>query len=98
MSTELTDLQLLHELEPVVEQNINRHLSMRKDWNPHDYIPWSDGKNYYALKDKEWDPKESKLSEVPQVSMLTKILSEDNLPSYHREITMNFSMDVPCGF
>ncbi|MDT5064931.1 MAG: hypothetical protein QOK02_1086, partial [Mycobacterium sp.] len=25
MSTELTDLQLLHELEPVVEQNINRH-------------------------------------------------------------------------
>ena len=49
MAQDLTDLQLLHELEPVVEQNINRHMRMRKDWNPHDYIPWSDGKNYYAL-------------------------------------------------
>ena len=49
MAKDLTDLQLLHELEPVVERNINRHLTMRKDWNPHDYIPWSDGKNYYAL-------------------------------------------------
>ena len=28
MSTELTDLQLLHELEPVVEQNINRQLAI----------------------------------------------------------------------
>jgi hypothetical protein len=42
MSKDLTDLQLLHELKPVVEKNLNRHLSMRKDWNPHDYIPWSD--------------------------------------------------------
>jgi hypothetical protein len=34
MSKDLTDLQLLHELEPVVEKNLNRQLSMRKDWNP----------------------------------------------------------------
>ena len=98
MSTELTDLQLLHELEPVVEQNINRHLRMRKDWNPHDYIPWSDGKNYYALGGQDWDPDQSKLSEVAQVSMLQNLLTEDNLPSYHREIAMNFSMDGPWGF
>ncbi|AGB25774.1 Fatty acid desaturase [Mycobacterium sp. JS623] len=94
----LTDLQLLHELEPVVENNINRHLSMRKDWNPHDYIPWSDGKNYYALGGKDWDPEESKLSEVARVAMLTNLLTEDNLPAYHREIAMNFSMDGPWGF
>ncbi|KQY02352.1 MULTISPECIES: acyl-ACP desaturase [Mycobacteriaceae] len=98
MSTELTDLQLLHELEPVVEQNINRHMRMRKDWNPHDYIPWSDGKNYYALGGQDWDPDQSKLSEVAQVSMLQNLLTEDNLPSYHREIAMNFSMDGPWGF
>ena len=98
MSTELTDLQLLHELEPVVEQNINRHMRMRKDWNPHDYIPWSDGKNYYALGGQDWDPDQSKLSEVAQVSMLQNLLTEDNLPSYHREIAMNFSMDGPWGY
>jgi acyl-[acyl-carrier-protein] desaturase len=98
MSTELTDLQLLHELEPVVEQNINRHLRMRKDWNPHDYIPWSDGKNYYALGGQDWDPDQSQLSEVAQTAMLQNLLTEDNLPSYHREIAMNFSMDGPWGF
>ncbi len=98
MSTELTDLQLLHELEPVVEENINRHMRMRKDWNPHDYIPWSDGKNYYALGGQDWHPEQSKLSEVAQVSMLQNLLTEDNLPSYHREIAMNFSMDGPWGF
>jgi acyl-[acyl-carrier-protein] desaturase len=98
MSTELTDLQLLHELEPVVEQNINRHMRMRKDWNPHDYIPWSDGKNYYALGGQDWHPEQSKLTEVAQVAMLQNLLTEDNLPSYHREIAMNFSMDGPWGF
>ncbi|MEN3321872.1 MAG: acyl-[acyl-carrier-protein] desaturase, partial [Mycobacterium sp.] len=56
MHENLTDLHLLHELEPVVEKYMNRHLSMRKDWNPHDYIPWSDGKNYYALGGQDWEP------------------------------------------
>src|ERR1700754_2931438 len=98
MAKDLTDLQLLTELEPVVEKNVNRHLTMRKDWNPHDYVPWSDGKNYYALGGKDWEPEQSKLSEVAQVAMLTNLLTEDNLPSYHREIAMNFSMDGPWGF
>jgi acyl-[acyl-carrier protein] desaturase len=97
MAQDLTDLQLLHELEPVVEKNLNRHLSMRKDWNPHDYIPWSDGKNYYAMGGQDWDPDQSRLSEVAQVSMLQNLLTEDNLPSYHREIAMNFSMDGAWG-
>jgi acyl-[acyl-carrier-protein] desaturase len=82
----------------VVESNINRHLSMRKDWNPHDYIPWADGKNYYALGGQDWDPEQSKLSEVAQTAMLQNLLTEDNLPSYHREIAMNFSMDGPWGW
>jgi acyl-[acyl-carrier-protein] desaturase len=98
MSKELTDLQLLHELEPVVEKQINRHLTMRKDWNPHDYVPWNEGKNFYALGGQDWDPEQSKLSEVARMAMLTNLLTEDNLPSYHREIAMNFSMDGPWGW
>src|ERR1700730_11303482 len=97
MSEDLTDLQLLHEREPVVETNLNRHLSMTKNWNPHDYIPWSDGKNYYALGGADWDPDQSKLSEVAQVAMVQNLLTEDNLPSYHREIAMNFGMDGAWG-
>ena len=98
MSEGLTNLQLLHELEPVVEKLVNRHLSMFKEWNPHDYIPWSDGKNFYALDGRDWEPEQSQLSDVAQVAMVQNLLTEDNLPSYHREIAMNFSMDGPWGY
>ncbi|MDT5173736.1 MAG: acyl-[acyl-carrier-protein] desaturase [Mycobacterium sp.] len=97
MSAELTDLQLLHELEPVVEKYMNRHESMHKNWNPHDYIPWSDGKNFYALGGQDWDPDQTQLSDVAQVAMVQNLVTEDNLPSYHREIAMNMSMDGAWG-
>ncbi|MEE6168527.1 MULTISPECIES: acyl-ACP desaturase [unclassified Mycolicibacterium] len=97
MSKEMTDLQLLQELEPVVEKSMNRHMQMRKDWNPHDFIPWSDGKNYYALGGQDWEPGQSKLSEVAQTAMVQNLLTEDNLPSYHREIAMNMGMDGAWG-
>ena len=97
MTQDLTDVHLLHELEPVAEKHLNRHLTMCKDWNPHDYIPWSDGKNFYALGGQDWHPEESKLSDVAQVAMVQNLLTEDNLPSYHREIAMNFSMDGAWG-
>ncbi|WP_109536760.1 acyl-ACP desaturase, partial [Mycobacteroides abscessus] len=87
----------LYELEPVVEENVHRHLGVTKDWNPHDYVPWSEGKNYKALGGQDWDPEQSKLSEVAKIAMITNLLTEDNLPSYHREIAMNFTMDGPWG-
>ena len=97
MSANLTDLQICHELEPVVETYLNRHLGMHKDWNPHDYIPWADGKNFYALGGQEWDPEQSQLSDVAQVAMVQNLVTEDNLPSYHREIAMNFGHDGAWG-
>ncbi|BDB41652.1 putative acyl-[acyl-carrier-protein] desaturase DesA1 [Mycobacterium kiyosense] len=97
MSKEMTNLQLLEELEPVVERLLNRHLSVFKEWSPHDYIPWSDGRNYYTLDGQDWEPGQSQLSDVAQVAMVQNLLTEDNLPSYHREIAMNFSMDGPWG-
>ncbi|WP_079674494.1 acyl-ACP desaturase, partial [Mycobacteroides abscessus] len=75
----------------------HRHLGVTKDWNPHDYVPWSEGKNYKALGGQDWDPEQSKLSEVAKIAMITNLLTEDNLPSYHREIAMNFTMDGPWG-
>ncbi|AKC39121.1 MULTISPECIES: acyl-ACP desaturase [Mycobacteroides] len=97
MQKAFTDLELLHELEPVVEANVHRHLGVTKDWNPHDYVPWSEGKNYKALGGQDWDPEQSKLSELAKIAMITNLLTEDNLPSYHREIAMNFTMDGPWG-
>jgi acyl-[acyl-carrier-protein] desaturase len=76
---------------------MNRHESMHKNWNPHDYIPWSDGKNFYALGGQDWDPDQTKLSDVAQVAMVQNLVTEDNLPSYHREIAMNMGMDGAWG-
>jgi acyl-[acyl-carrier-protein] desaturase len=36
---EMTNLQLLQELEPVAERLLNRHLSMFKEWHPPDFFP-----------------------------------------------------------
>jgi acyl-[acyl-carrier-protein] desaturase len=97
MAQGMTSLQLLHELEPFAEKYVNRHLSLFKEWNPHDYIPWSDGKNFHALGGQDWHPEQAKLSDVAIVAMVQNLLTEDNLPSYHREIAMNFGMDGAWG-
>ncbi|MET9329407.1 acyl-ACP desaturase [Tsukamurella sp. NPDC003166] len=97
MQRELTQIELLQELSGVAEQNVNRHLSMTKDWNPHDYVPWDEGRNFSALGGADWDPVQSQLSDVARAAMITNLLTEDNLPSYHREIADNFSMDHAWG-
>ncbi|WP_370462789.1 acyl-ACP desaturase [Mycobacterium sp. Marseille-P9652] len=95
--TSVTDLELFTELEPVVERLLNRHLSMAREWNPHDYVPWSEGKNLFVADGRAWAHEESRLSPLARVAMVQNLLTEDNLPSYHREIAMNFSMDGPWG-
>ncbi|MFI9406698.1 acyl-ACP desaturase [Nocardia sp. NPDC052316] len=97
MTKDLTQLEILTELQPVAEQNLNRHLSLARDWHPHDYIPWDEGRNFAAMGGVDWDPSQSKLSEVAKVAMITNLLTEDNLPSYHREIAENFSQDGAWG-
>ncbi|WP_431964487.1 acyl-ACP desaturase [Nocardia sp. bgisy134] len=97
MTRDLTQLEILIELEPVAEQNVHRHLSMAKDWHPHDYVPWNEGRNFAAMGGVDWDPEQSTLSDVAKASMITNLLTEDNLPSYHRLISENFSSDGAWG-
>ncbi|MFC9434615.1 acyl-ACP desaturase [Nocardia sp. NPDC057030] len=97
MTKDLTQLEILTELQPVAEQNLNRHLALAKDWHPHDYIPWDEGRNFAAMGGQDWAPEQSRLSEVAKVAMITNLLTEDNLPSYHREIAENFSRDGAWG-
>ena len=98
MARELTQLDLLRELAPVAEDNVNRHLKIAKNWNPHDYVPWDEGRNFAALGGVDYDPEQSQLDEVAKAAMITNLLTEDNLPSYHRVIADNFSMDSAWGF
>ena len=97
MARDLTQLELLQELVPTAEDNVNRHISMAREWHPHDYVPWDEGRNFAALGGTDYDPGQSKLSDVAQAAMITNLLTEDNLPSYHREIAENFSQDGAWG-
>jgi acyl-[acyl-carrier-protein] desaturase len=84
---------LVHELEPVVEANLNRHLGLTKDWQPHDYVPWSRGRDFGFLGGTDWTPGDSQLDATARVALVTNLLTEDNLPSYHREIATRFGRD-----
>lgn len=88
---------VLTELEPVVEDNLNRHLSQAKPWNPHDYVPWSRGRDFALLGGQDWEPQDSKLDEVAKAALVVNLLTEDNLPAYHREIAVRFGLDGPWG-
>ena len=89
--------RLLHELQPVVEENLNRHIAIAKDWQPHDYIPWSRGRDFAFLGGEDWVPEDSPLDPVAKTAMVVNLLTEDNLPSYHREIASRFSRDGAWG-
>jgi len=95
----MTDLQtrLLHELEPVVAANVDRHLGLAKDWQPHDYVPWSKGRDFAFLGGEDWTPDDSPLAPIAQTALVVNLLTEDNLPSYHREIATRFGQDGAWG-
>ena len=97
MAKSLTDLELIHELEPLAEAGLNQHLASTRNWNPHDYVPWAVGGNFASLGGQEWDTEQSRLSDVARVAMVTNLLTEDNLPSYHRTIAEYFSIDDAWG-
>ncbi|MFE1592119.1 acyl-ACP desaturase [Nocardia sp. NPDC058705] len=97
MTLHLSDSDILAELEPTAEANLNDHLSKAKMWHPHDYVPWDEGRNFAAMGGDDWDPEQSRLSEVAKAAMITNLLTEDNLPSYHRELADTFGFDNAWG-
>src|SRR5690349_24951187 len=92
-----TPHNLLEDLEPVVADNLDRHLSMAQEWHPHDYVPWSQGRDFAFLGGEDWNPEQSQLSETAKAAMFVNLLTEDNLPSYHREIATRFGRDGAWG-
>ena len=94
----LNQTEMLIELEQVVEENLNRHLRVAKEWFPHEYVPWSDGRNFDGvLGGDAWTPEDSKMSDVARSSLIVNLLTEDNLPSYHHEIASLFGRDAAWG-
>lgn len=98
MTDRLSTADLLRELEPVVEANLNRHLATAKEWFPHEYVPWSQGTDFDGVLGGEaWSVEQSTLSDVARTSLIVNLLTEDNLPSYHHEIAQMFGRDGAWG-
>jgi acyl-[acyl-carrier-protein] desaturase len=95
--TALADPQLLAELEPVVEENLNRHLSAAQEWMPHEFVPWSLGRDFADLGGEAWSVEQSPLSPIARTALEVNLLTEDNLPSYHREVERAFGRDSAWG-
>jgi len=83
MPDQVEEHALLIELEPEVARLYDRHAGMAQEWFPHDYIPYRLGRDF----DKEpWTPDQPRLTGVAQTAFEIGLLTEDNLPSYHRLI------------
>jgi acyl-[acyl-carrier-protein] desaturase len=79
---------LVRELEPVAARELERHLSMAKEWFPHQYVPWSQGTDFDGEYDGEaWHEDQSPVDAVSRTALVVNLLTEDNLPSYHRALS-----------
>jgi acyl-[acyl-carrier-protein] desaturase len=81
------DRDLLAELEPKAAELLNRHLAMAKKWFPHEYVPYSHGRDFDL---EPWTPDQPRLTGIAQLAFEMGLLTEDNLPSYHYEIRRMF--------
>jgi acyl-[acyl-carrier-protein] desaturase len=85
---ERSSTALVRELEPVAARELDRHLGMAKEWFPHEYVPWSEGTNFDGEYGGEaWDAEQSPVDGVARTALVVNLLTEDNLPSYHRALS-----------
>jgi len=89
---------LVSALDPVVATEIGRHLTTAKEWFPHEFVPWAEGTNYDGIYAGEaWDPSQSPVDGVARTALVVNLLTEDNLPSYHRALTDTVGRDSAWG-
>jgi acyl-[acyl-carrier-protein] desaturase len=86
---------VLVELEPTVEQSLERHLASAKEWFPHELVPWSAGRDFTAADG--WDPREVELDPAARSALFVNLLTEDNLPYYTGTITALYGNDGAWG-
>ncbi len=84
----MNEAELLLELTPVAERLTNRHYETCKPWYPHEFVPWSMGRDFEV--GREWDPSEVPLPEAVRSALFVNLLTEDNLPYYFQAIDRMF--------
>lgn len=85
------------ELEPVVQENLSRHIATEELWYAHDYVPFEQGQNFAFLGGKDWDPSSVTLPKHVTDALEILLITKDNLAGYHRELVEHFILDDKWG-
>ena len=89
------DLALLDELVPEAERLMDRHLAKTKEWFPHEYVPWSQGRDFEP--GEQWVADDEQIPPAVRSALVVNLLTEDNLPYYFRDIERMFGRDDVWG-
>lgn len=85
------------ELEPVVAENLQRHLDTAEEWFAHDYVPFDQGENFAFLGGTDWSPEQQTLpQEIVDACEILQV-TKDNLAGYHRELVEHFILEWKWG-
>ncbi|MFM8969622.1 MAG: acyl-ACP desaturase [Actinomycetota bacterium] len=94
--------ELLAVLEPTAAKLYDRHMGVAKEWFPHEYVPWSRGKDF--TPGTQWSPDDADfgdggwtMPEAVRAALFVNLLTEDNLPYYTRDISTIFGGDSAYG-
>ena len=85
------------ELEPVVAENMKRHLATEELWFAHDFVPWDQGENFAFLGGRDWEPSDVTLPKHVTDALEILLITKDNLAGYHRELVEHFILDEQWG-
>ncbi|EHI14338.1 acyl-ACP desaturase [Mycolicibacterium thermoresistibile] len=85
------------ELEPVVQQELRRHIDTEELWYAHEYVPFDQGENFAFLGGRDWDPSQVTLPRHITDALEILLITKDNLAGYHREIVFSFILENKWG-
>ncbi|MCG7529156.1 acyl-ACP desaturase [Streptomyces sp. OfavH-34-F] len=92
------DAALIAELEPVAARLLDRHVTAAREWFPHQYVPWSAGRDFDGPLDGDpWREEQSRLSPAARAALVVNLLTEDNLPGYYHALAVNSTRDGAWG-
>jgi len=85
------------ELEPVVAENLTRHVATEEMWYAHDFVPFDKGENFAFLGGTDWDESSVTLPKPVTDALEILLIVKDNLAGYHRELVEHFILDDKWG-
>ncbi|MCD2146039.1 acyl-ACP desaturase [Gordonia paraffinivorans] len=86
----LTEDDLIIALEKALPEIAEEHRAAATPWQPHDWVPWDEGRNFAFLGGEDFDPSQATLSDEARAALLALLLTKDQLPSYHRVLAKHF--------